>query len=274
MARPEVPNFLHDSLLFHYLDHGTGTPFVFQHGLGANVHQPEDVFRPKAGFRFIALDCRNHGETRPISDPARLTFDTLADDVLALLAHLGVERVIIGGISLGAGVALNFTLRHPERVLGLVLSRPAWLAAAAPENSLGIPAAAGYIRQFGAQAGLERFKQSDVYRAVEQQSPDLAASLRSQFGDPRAEEAVDRLERLPADAPNRDAAEWAAIGVPTLVLGTRRDLIHPYTYAEVLARAIPGATLKELTPKSISPDRYRLDTQNAIDEFLQQHFAH
>ena len=122
--------------------------------------------------------------------------------------------------------------------------------------------------------GLVRFKQSDVYRAVEQQSPDSAASLASQFADPRAEEAVDRLERLPGDAPNRDASEWATIRVPTLVLGTRRDLIHPYAYAEALARAIPGASLKELTPKSISAERYQLDTQNAIDDFLQQHFVH
>src|SRR6185436_15289801 len=96
----------------------------------------------------------------------------------------------------------------------------------------------------------------------------LAACLASQFADPRAKGAVDRLERLPGDAPNRDASEWATIRVPTLVLGTRRDLIHPYAYAEALARAIPGASLKELTPKSISAERYQLDTQNAIDNFL------
>src|SRR5258705_442128 len=82
---------------------------------------------------------------------------------------------------------------------------------------------AGYTRHYGAQEGLARFKQSEVYRAVEQQSPDSAASLASQFTDPRAEEAVDRLERLPNDAPNRQPAEWATIRMPALVLGTRRD---------------------------------------------------
>jgi pimeloyl-ACP methyl ester carboxylesterase len=269
-----VPYFAHDGLQFHYLDQGAGTPFIFQHGLSANVHQPEELFRPRPGFRFISMDCRNHGETRPLSDPNKLNFDTFADDLRGLLIHLGITRAILGGISLGAGVALNFTLRYPEQVLGLVLSRPAWLEAPAPENSRAIPAAAGHIRQYGAQEGLVRFKQSEVYRSVEQQSPDSAASLGSQFADPRAEEAVDRLERLPGDAPNRDASEWATVRVPTLVLGTRRDVIHPYAYAETLARAIPGASLKEITPKSISPERYRLDTQDAIDNFLQQHFAH
>jgi pimeloyl-ACP methyl ester carboxylesterase len=269
-----MPFFDHDTLHFHYLDQGAGTPFIFQHGLGANVHQPEDLFRPKPGFRFISMDCRNHGDTQPLSDPDKLNFDSFADDLRGLLTHLGLTHAILGGISLGAGVALNFTLRYPGQVLGLVLSRPAWLDGPAPENSRGIPAAAGYIRQYGVQEGLARFKQSEVYRAVEQQSPDSAASLASQFADPRAEEAVDRLERLPNDAPNRVASEWATIRVPTLVLGTRRDLIHPYAYAETLARAIPGAALREITPKSISPDSYRLDTRNAIDDFLQQHFVH
>src|SRR5258706_8067752 len=229
-----MPFFAHDGLQFHYLDQGAGTPFIFQHGLGANVHQPEDLFRPKVGFRFISMDCRDHGETRPLSDPNKLNFDTFADDLRGLLSHLGITRAIVGGISLGAGVALNFALRYPESAMGLVLSRPAWLDTPAPENSRGIPAAAGYIRQYGAQEGLVRFKQSDVYRAVEQQSPDSAASLASQFTDPRAVKAVDRLERLPNDAPNRDAAEWATIRVPALVLGTRRDLIHPYAYADTL----------------------------------------
>jgi pimeloyl-ACP methyl ester carboxylesterase len=269
-----VPYFDHDALHFHYLDQGAGTPFVFQHGLGANVHQPEELFRPREGFRFISMDCRNHGETRPLSDPDKLNFDTFADDLRGLLIHLGVTRALLGGISLGAGVALNFALRYPESVMGLVLARPAWLDTPAPENSRGIPAAASYIRQYGASEGLARFKQSEVYRAVAQQSPDSAASLVSQFAAPRAEEAVDRLERLPGDAPNRDASEWAMVRVPTLVLGTRRDLIHPYAYAETLARAIPRAALKELTPKTISPERYRLDTQDAIDHFLQQHFVH
>jgi pimeloyl-ACP methyl ester carboxylesterase len=269
-----MPTFPHDHLLFHYLDQGAGTPFLFQHGLGANAHQPEDAFRPREGFRFIALDCRNHGQTQPLSDPDKLNFDTFADDALALLTHLGLARAIVGGISLGAGVALNLALRYPARVLGLVLSRPAWLAVPAPENSRAISSAAGYIRQYGVSEGFARFKQSDIYQSVEQQSPDSAASLVSQFTEPRAEEAVDRLERLPADAPNRNAAQWAALRVPTLVLGTRRDLIHPYAYAETLAAAIPGAVLTELTPKSVSPERYRLDTQNAIDEFLQQHFVH
>ena len=64
----------------------------------------------------------------------KLTIATLADDLIGLLDHLGIEQAVIGGISLGAAVAVNVALRYPERVLGLVLSRPAWIDGPLPEN--------------------------------------------------------------------------------------------------------------------------------------------
>jgi pimeloyl-ACP methyl ester carboxylesterase len=48
--------------------------------------------------------------------------------------YLRLPQAIVGGISMGAAVALNFTLRFPERVLGLILSRPAWLDGPLPSN--------------------------------------------------------------------------------------------------------------------------------------------
>ena len=50
-----------------------------------------------------------------------------ADDVLAFADLRGVERFVVGGISMGAAIALRIAVRHPERVSGLVLARPAWL---------------------------------------------------------------------------------------------------------------------------------------------------
>jgi pimeloyl-ACP methyl ester carboxylesterase len=268
-----MPFFEHAGLRFHYLDVGAGQPVIFQHGLSANVHQTEELYRPGPGFRFLAMDVRNHGETQPLSDPAMLTFSSLADDLAALLDHLGLAQAVIGGVSLGAGIALNFTLRYPARVQALVLSRPAWLDQPLPENLRGLVAAARYIRQYGAAEGLLRFQASDEYAAVLRESVDSANSLLKQFNDPRAAEAVDRLDRLPADAPNRDRAAWATITVPTLVLTTQRDLIHPHAYGVALAEAIPGAERHTLTPQSVSREQYQADTQARLNEFLNRHFA-
>ncbi len=269
-----MPIFEHAGLRFHYLDSGGGgLPVVLQHGLGANVHQPEELYRPGPGFRFIAMDVRDHGETQPLSDPALLTFDTLADDLGALLDLLSITQAVIGGVSLGAGVALNFTLRYPARARALVLARPAWLDQPLPPNLNGLVAAAGFIRKFGAADGLAHFQASEAYAAVMQQSVDSANSLVKQFNDPRATEAVDRLERIPNDAPNRDRAAWATINVPTLVLTTQRDLLHPHKYGETLAEAIAGAERHEVTPQSVSRAQYQADTQARLTEFLNHHFA-
>jgi pimeloyl-ACP methyl ester carboxylesterase len=268
-----MPYFHHAGLRFHYLDEGSGTAFVFQHGLGANARLVRDLYRPQPGIRFLALDCRGHGETQPLGPEDLLAFDTLADDVAALLTHLDLPAAVVGGISLGAGLALNFGLRHPQRTLGLVLSRPAWLDRPLPDNLRLLPWVAGFIRRYGAAEGLARLKANADYDLLLSRQPDLADSLAGQFDAERAETDVARLERLPNDAPSRGRDAWKTIAVPTLVLLTRQDSVHPAAYAETLAASIPGALLRELTPRTVNEDGYRLDTQAQIAEFLQARFA-
>lgn len=263
-----MPTLAHDGLAFHYRDQGEGLPFVFQHGLGGDTHQTFGLFSPPPGVRLLTLDCRGHGETRPLGEVEKLNFTTFADDVRALLDYLGLPSVVIGGISMGAGISLNFALRFPERVRGLVLSRPAWLDCPLPENMTVFPFIAGLIRQHGARRGLELFKQSEPYLEIARQSSDNANALVGQFEHPRAEETVAKLERLPHDAPNLDRGDWTGIAVPTLVLATRQDPIHPFEYGETLAQSIPGAVLKEVTAKSVSLERHTVEVQTAIEAFL------
>ena len=61
--------------------------------------------------------------------------------------------------------------------------------------------------------------------------------------------------------------------MPTLVLGNRLDPIHPFEYAEDLARAIPGAELREITSKSISLEQHGADVQRHLDDFLRRRFS-
>jgi pimeloyl-ACP methyl ester carboxylesterase len=169
---------------------------------------------------------------------------------------------------MGAAVALNAALRYPARVLGLVLSRPAWLDRPLPENARPFTHVAQLLLKFGASEGLERYRASAEFAAIQAESPDAARSLEGQFLDPRAEECVVRLERIPHDAPSHDRSEWAAIRVPTLVLGSRLDPLHPWDFARTLAEHVPDAQLVELTPKSWSLERHVDDLQKAIDGFL------
>lgn len=265
-----MPIFKHDGLAFYYRDQGQGLPFVFQHGLGGDTNQTFGLFSPPSGVRLLTLDCRGHGETHPLGEAKKLSFTTFADDVRFLLDHLGLPSAVIGGVSMGAGISLNITLRFPERVWGLVLSRPAWLDRPLPENMAVFPFIAGLIRRHGARQGLELFKQSEPYLEIARQSPDSANSLVGQFEHPRAEETVAKLERLPHDAPNLDRGDWLGLTVPTLVLATRQDPVHPFEYGETLAHSIPGAVLKEVTAKSVSLERHTAEVQAAIEVFLKE----
>jgi pimeloyl-ACP methyl ester carboxylesterase len=262
-----MPFFEHDGIQFHYRESGDGVPFIFQHGLGADANQTFELFQPPAGMRLLTFDSRGHGETRPLGPEEKISIKIFSDDLLAFMRHLGIERAIIGGISMGAAIALHFALTHRERVIGLVLSRPAWLDESRSDNLKVFATIAEFIRKYGAWEGAQRFQQTIAYQEVLKVSPDNANSLLGQFAHPRAEETVAKLERIPAHIPKHSRAEWQSIRAPTLVLANQQDAIHPFDFGEVLAREIPGARLVEITPKSVSKERHTADVQRALENW-------
>ena len=118
--------FQHEGITFSYRETGSGTPFFFQHGLGGDANQTFNLFRPPPGIRLLTLDCRAHGQT-PVGPPEKISLATFTNDLLALMDFLKIEKAIVGGVSMGAAMALSLAIAHPDRVLGLVLDRPAWL---------------------------------------------------------------------------------------------------------------------------------------------------
>ena len=268
-----MPFFDHDGIRFHYRESGSGIPFVFQHGLGADLNQTFDLFKPPAGCRLLTFECRGHGETRPLGADEKVSVETFTADLCAFLDYLKIQRAVIGGISMGAAIALRFALEHPQRVLGLVLSRPAWLDESRADNLKVFATLAEFIRKYGAVEGARRYQQTEAYQEVLRRSPDNANSLLAQFAHPRAEETVAKLERIPNYVPQHSRADWQRIQVPTLILVNQQDPIHPFEFGEVLAQAIPGANLVELTPKSVSTGRHAGDVQRALEDFLLKNFA-
>ncbi len=260
----------HQGIRFRYADRGEGRPFVFQHGLGGERSQALELCDERPGLRLIAMDCRGHGETVPLGDANRLRFDVFADDVVALLDHLGIERFVAGGISMGAGVALNLALRFPRRVDGLLLVRPAWLAQPAPPNLDGMVAVGRALAEHGVEQGRTHFRASALYRRLAEEAPYTADTLLAQFDEARAADAWPRLLHLPADAPNRDPAAWRTLPMPALVLGNRNDYAHPYAYAETLAAAIPGARLVEVPSKAVDKAAHTTAARRAIAHFLNE----
>jgi pimeloyl-ACP methyl ester carboxylesterase len=118
----------------HYEAMGVGSPVVLLHGGGSDLHMWDKQANTFAKhFRIIRYDLRGHGE----SSPATGTFSDV-DDLEKLLDHLGHRKVSLVGLSKGSGVALNFTLAHPERVDRLVL-----VSSSGPPP--GVPVAEGTV---------------------------------------------------------------------------------------------------------------------------------
>jgi pimeloyl-ACP methyl ester carboxylesterase len=99
---------------------GEGRPLILLHGGFGSL----EMFGPNiellaAGRRVVGVDLQSHGRSPAADRPMR--FESMADDIAALVSELGLERAAVMGFSLGGGVALRTALQHPEVVERLVL---------------------------------------------------------------------------------------------------------------------------------------------------------
>ena len=246
---------------------GAGAPFVFQHGLCGDASQTGEVFPTDVPFQRITLECRGHGRSEP-ADPAAFSIATFASDVAEMIEAESLAPVVLGGISMGAAIALRLAVTRPDLVRALVLARPAWLVADAPENMRPYAEVGDLLARFPREEARACFDQSETSGRLGREAPDNLATLRGFFA--RSPQAVTAalLTLIAADGPGVTTNEVARLAVPTLVIGTGRDLLHPLSHAEALGHLIPGAHLIEITPKATSRDRYVTEFRAALRQFL------
>jgi pimeloyl-ACP methyl ester carboxylesterase len=258
-------DFVRDGLtLAAYDSGGDGQPVVFQHGLCGDARQTAEAFPDDAAFRLITLECRGHGVSQ---SGDVFSIATFAADVAALIDHLGLPPVVIGGISMGAAIASRIAVRHPERVRGLVLARPAWVVDAAPGNMRPNLEVGELLARLPQAEALRTFEASPTYALLAGEAPDNLASLLGFFDRLPVAVTSTLLTTISADGPGIAEADLANLSVPTLVLATGEDFIHPVSHAERLARLIPGAVLKTLTPKGVDKPAYLADFHAALGAF-------
>ena len=99
---------------------GHGPAMLFQHGLCGDARQPADVF-PSDAFRCLTVECRGHGGSEP-GDPEAFGIASFADDVADTLDGMRLGPLPVGGISMGAAIALRLAVRRPDLVSALVLA--------------------------------------------------------------------------------------------------------------------------------------------------------
>lgn len=236
-----VRSFTTGGHTLRYTEFGTGdTLVVLTHGqlMTRRMHAPLARSLADAGYRVITLDLLGHGESDRPTRSWEYSMSIWATQVVALLDHLGVDQAVIGGTSLGANVSLEVAVAAPDRVLGLVIEMPVL------DNAI----VAG-LMAFAPLLFTARFLPALV-RGVAW----LADKVPS--GDQWVDVVTDTLRQEPAAmaaavhgiffgriAPPK--ALRMAITAPALVIGHRRDPIHPFGDADMLANELPNSMFVE-----------------------------
>jgi pimeloyl-ACP methyl ester carboxylesterase len=174
--------------------------------------------------RVILWDMRGHGESDDPDDPAAYSEALSVEDMAALLHRCGIDRAVIGGLSLGGYMSLAFHLAHPEMVTALML----------------FDTGPGFRNADARRAWNERARQ----RADDLEARGFAALGQSeevrQSKHRSARGLAGAARGMLAQADDRIIAGLDAIAVPTLVL-VGADDTHFLAAADYMARKIPGA---------------------------------
>ena len=198
----------------YYETHGTGRPLILLHG----GLMSGEMFGPvlptlAAGHQLIVPDLQGHGRTADIDRPIDVRL--MADDIAALIDHLGLQHPDVVGYSLGGGVALQLAIRHPEKVGRLVSA------------SAGIRRDATYreiLEQQGQvnAAAAEFMKETPMYELYQRVAP-------------RPEDFPRLLDKIGAAmAQDFDFSEEVrGLQVPTLIVAADADMAPPSHYVEV-----------------------------------------
>jgi pimeloyl-ACP methyl ester carboxylesterase len=225
-----------DASLF-YNDWGTGKPVVFSHawGLNSDIWEYQLTELTDQGLRCIAYDRRGHGRS---SDPGRgYDYDTLSDDLAAIIERLDLTEVTLVGFSMGSGEVARYLMRHgSSRVARTVL-----VSAMPPKPDGGL--LPGFIaglkkdRPAFLAAGVAMFTGSESAA-----SPAMSQWVLTQFlrASPKA-----MIECMRAISASDLRADFGALKLPTLVIHGAGDLVNPLDKtAKLTAAAIPGCELR------------------------------
>lgn len=241
-----------------------GRPIVLIHGLLMNRHMFERLgpALAEAGNRVICVDLLGHGTSSQPEDLRLYSMPLFAEQIVALLDYLELPTAVVGGTSLGANVALELAVRHPQRVAGLFVEMPVL------DNALAAVAAIFSPVLLGLRVG----------RPAVELSSRLASLLpRTNF---LLDIGLDWLRRRPGPsiavleglllgetAPSRERRR--RIRRPALIVGHPRDPLHPFSDSGMLVEELPQARLIEAQSPlewRIAPRRLTAELALFLDE--------
>ncbi|MEU7304328.1 alpha/beta fold hydrolase [Streptomyces sp. NPDC007189] len=252
----------------HYDDLGPsgGLPVLLIHGhpFDRTLWAPQAAALAEAGYRAITPDLRGYG--RSSVTPGKVLLADFADDLAALLDHLGIERAVVGGVSMGGQITMEFQLRHPRRVRALVLSD----TSAPAETDEGKEFRNRLADRLLAE-GMDGYADEVIDKMLASYNvaamPDVAARVLGMMraADPRGAAAALRGR---AERPDYQDT-LAAVTAPVLIVVGADDVFTPVADAEAIHRLVPHATLTVVEKAGHLPGAEQPESFNtALLDFL------
>ncbi len=239
---------------------------ILVHGLllSQDMHRPLAEALAARGNRAITVDLLGHGESDRPRDMWRYSMYSFGEQLVALMDHLEIEQAVVLGTSLGANASLEVAARAPERLRGMVIEMPvldnALLASALTFTPILVALTFG----------------EPLMKLVAQGTRAIPRRLLPHYGnvvldlvrqDPGPGGALLQGLFFGRIAPHR--SERRTFRAPALVLGHRRDPVHPFSDAGMLAEELPDARLIEahsLVELRLKPQRLTDEIAAFLDE--------
>ncbi|SEC99050.1 Pimeloyl-ACP methyl ester carboxylesterase [Amycolatopsis lurida] len=257
-----------DGISVAYDDLGTGLPVVLVHGHPFN----RSMWRPQAerfsqeGYRVITADLRGYGETTVV--PGKTGLDVFAKDICRLADRLGLGRFVLGGLSMGGQIVMEFHRTYPDRVAGLLLADTSPQAETEEGKRVRNEMADRILAE-----GLDPYAEEVLTKMVSPENvrtmPDVAAHVLGMMRTTPKEGAAAAL-RGRAERPDyRDSL--TRVEVPALVVVGTEDEFTPVSDAELMHGLIPGSTLAVIEGAAHMPNLEREAEFNTVfAQFLKE----
>ena len=214
-----------NGLDMYYEIHGVGQPLVLLHGAFSAIGTSFGNVLPELAEtrQVIAFEMQAHGRTADIDRP--LSMEQMADDTVAALRQLGIENADIFGYSMGAGIAFQVAIRHPEVVRKLVLASVTY-------NKSGLHP--------GLMEGLAEMKPEMMFGSPWHEEYTRIAPRPEDFATLFAKKT--QMDREIQDLPSETIEE---IRAPTLLIIGDSDIVRP-EHAVEMFRLLGGGVMGDL----------------------------
>lgn len=239
---------------------------IHGHPFDRTMWRPQFAPIARLGWRLVVPDLRGYGASGGATD--KTTLDVFARDLIALLDHLGIDRAVAGGLSMGGQIVMELCRLYPERVAGILLAATFPQAETPPGRQLRLATAERLLRE-GMDAYAEELLPKMLATDSIDEAPEVARHVLGMMKDTPPAAAAAAL-RGRAERPDYSAV-LRSLDLPALIVIGDEDAFTTRQDADRMHALLKGSRLLRLAGVGHMPNLERPEAFNAaLADFLGQ----